>query len=145
RDHLRGQPPFRVTANRLTPRIELAMAPETADSPSWYMNPIETRANGALLPLTFLDTGAQNVVMTTAAAGAAGVEVGMAEPPVVGSANFVARPALLKRLELGSISVENVPVLVGDSPPLLANRGQMLLGVDLMQHVRFTIDYPRRA
>jgi hypothetical protein len=37
-----------------------------------------------------------------------------------------------------------VPVLVGNSPPLVALKGQMALGTELMHHVRFTIDYPAR-
>jgi hypothetical protein len=63
---------------------------------------------------------------------------------LVGFANMGARAGLLKTLELGSLTLENVPVLVGDSAPLVAAKGQMALGTELMHHVRFTLDYPRR-
>jgi hypothetical protein len=90
----------------------------------------------------FIDTGSQHVIMTSEAAKAAGVRIGPSGIRLVGFAHLVARPALVETLELGGLTLHDVPVLVGDSPPLVAAKGQMTLGTELMHHVRFTIDYP---
>jgi len=105
---------------------------------------IQAEANGVSMPLVFVDTGAQTSVMTVAAAKLAGVQMGAATTPLVGFRAASATPGVIATLRLGSLTLHNVPVLVGDSAPLVAQGGQMALGTELMHHVRFTIDYPRR-
>jgi hypothetical protein len=63
---------------------------------------------------------------------------------LAGFAGATARPAVLESLALGNLVLHDVPVLVANSPPLMAAKGQMTLGTDLMHHVRFTLDYPQR-
>ncbi|MGD9724064.1 MAG: retropepsin-like aspartic protease [Pirellulales bacterium] len=108
------------------------------------MNAVEVTANGATLPMVFVDTGAQHTIMTRRAAQLAGVPVGAANAQLVGFRGLAAQPAVLDSLELGSLKLRNVPVLVGDSLPLVTANGQMALGTELMHHVRFTLDYPQR-
>ena len=103
---------------------------------------IEARANGVLQPLVFIDTGAQHSLMTTAAARRAGVTIGETATQLVGFAGLHARPGVLETLQLGGLTLHNVPILVGDAAPLVALNGQMTLGTELMHHVRFTVDYP---
>jgi predicted aspartyl protease len=103
---------------------------------------IEARANGSSLPLVFIDTGAQHSLMTTAAARRAGVTIGKTATQLVGFAGLQAQPAVLETLQLGGLTLHDVPILVGDSVPLLALNGQMTLGTELMHHVCFTVDYP---
>jgi len=103
---------------------------------------IEAHANGIALPLVFVDTGAQHSLMTTAAARRAGVTTGKMATQLVGFAGLRAQPAVLETLQLGDLTLHHVPILVGDSVPLVALNGQMTLGTELMHHVRFTVDYP---
>jgi hypothetical protein len=103
---------------------------------------IEVRANGIAQPLVFIDTGGQHSLMTTAAARRAGVTIGTTATQLVGFAGLRARPAVLETLQLGGLTLRNVPILVGDSAPLVALKGQMTLGTELMHHICFTIDYP---
>jgi hypothetical protein len=62
----------------------------------------------------------------------------------MGFKGLTAAPGLIETLELGDFVLYDVPVLVGDSAPLVALGGQMSLGSELMHHVRFRIDYPAR-
>jgi hypothetical protein len=105
---------------------------------------IEARANGVALPMVFIDTGSQHTLITTEAARLAGVTVGEGTTQLVGFAGVTARPGVLDKLELGGLALHDVPVLVGDAAPLSALNGQMSLGIELMHHVRFIIDYPGR-
>ncbi len=94
------------------------------------------------LPRAFVDTGAQHTVLTRAAAEAAGVELAPVDIPLVGFASFSTRPGLIRRLQLGDVTLRDVPVYVGDSPALLQAGGQASLGIDLLHHLRVTMDYP---
>ena len=94
--------------------------------------------------MVFIDSGAQQSIMTLRAAEMAGVDVGQSATQLVGFAEAKARPAVLRTLELGTLLLHDVPVLVANSPPLMAAKGQLTLGTDLMHHVRFTLDYPQR-
>jgi hypothetical protein len=120
----------------------LDSGPAGPDAASVELNAIRVRASGVSLPVVFIDTGAQHVIMTTAAAEAAGVRIGPSGLRLIGFAQLVGRPGVLESLELGNLTLYDVPVLVGDSPALVVAGGQMALGTELMQHVRFTIDYP---
>jgi hypothetical protein len=108
------------------------------------LNAIEARANGVSLPMVFIDTGAQPTIITRRAAENAGLVLGPSATQLVGFAGVAARPAVLETLDLGGLTLDDVPVLVADSPPLLSANGQMALGTELMHHVRFTLDYPAR-
>jgi Aspartyl protease len=106
------------------------------------LSAIEARANGVTMPLVFIDTGAQHNLMTVEAARRAGVALGSSSTHLVGFAGLNARPGVIRTLELGGIALHDVPVLVGQPKPLVSAGGQMTLGIELMHHVRFTIDYP---
>ena len=103
---------------------------------------IEARANGVALPLVFIDTGAQHTLDDHGGRAAAGVTIGETATQLVGFAGLRAQPGVLETLQLGGLTLHNVPMLVGDSAPLVALNGQMALGTELMHHVCFTIDYP---
>jgi predicted aspartyl protease len=142
RDALAHQVPYRVHVEGDAAGTEVTASRSRSGSVSADLNAIEVRANGVSMPLAFIDTGAQHTLMTVEAARAAGVEYGSSKTLLVGFAKLAARAGVLKKLELGRLTVEDVPVLVGDSTPLLATHGQMALGTELMHHVRLTIDYP---
>lgn len=143
RDALAGQPAFAVT-NELNSPSQVPLASAAAGSLPAELNAIEVQAGGAALPLVFIDTGAQHTLITVEAAKAAGVRIGPGATRLVGFGGIDARPGVLDALQIGGLTVRNVPVLVGNSAPLKALRGQMSLGTELMHHVRLTIDYPRR-
>ncbi len=141
---LGGRIPFRLTAAHDAGPIEIPATRAAPGSVPAELSAIEARANGVALPLVFIDTGAQHTLLTVAAARAAGVAIGSAATHLVGFARLNARPGTIETLELGGLTLHDVPVLVGDTAPLEALQGQMSLGTELMHHVRFTIDYPSR-
>jgi hypothetical protein len=141
---LGGRTAFRLTAAAGAGPVEIPATHAAPGSVPAELNAVEARANGVALPLVFIDTGAQHTLLTVAAARAAGVAIGSAATHLVGFARLNARPATIETLELGGLTLHDVPVLVGDSAPLEALQGQMSLGTELMHHVRFTIDYPSR-
>jgi hypothetical protein len=133
--------PYRVSDSG---QIAHALAASAAgsDAAGLELNAVQARAGGISLEVVFIDTGAQHVIMTGAAAEAAGVRIGPSGLRLVGFAPLVGRPGVLDSLALGDLTVYDVPVLVGDSPALVAAGGQMAIGTELMHHVRFTLDYP---
>ncbi len=140
-DALDGRATYRVGA---APEIDtrVALSKAEAGSVPTDLHAIEAQANGVNMPRVFIDTGAQHTLMTVEAAKEAGALVGAGELHLVGFSGLKARPGLLKSLSIGGVVLQDVPVLVGNSPPLVAAKGQMALGIELMHHVRFTIDYP---
>jgi hypothetical protein len=50
----------------------------------------------------------------------------------------------VRRLQLGELILHDVPVLVADAPALLQAGGQATLGIDVLYHLRCTLDYPGR-
>lgn len=142
RDTLGSQSAFGLTSP--PGRVELRAASAAAGTVPAELNGIEARVNGVSIPLAFVDTGTQHTLLTVAAAEAAGVAFGSRATGLVGFARLHVRPGVIKMLELGSLTLRDVPVLVGDSAPLVAVAGQMALGTELMHHVRFTLDYPGR-
>jgi predicted aspartyl protease len=96
------------------------------------------------LDRALIDTGAQHTLLTRAAAAAAGVELGPQWSEMVGFASFSARPAVVRTLRIGELTLWDVPVLVADSPQLLQAGGQASLGIDLLHHLRIVLDYPAR-
>ncbi len=118
---------------------------KAADGTIWAdLNAVEVRTNGVVQPMVFIDTGAQQTIMTLRAAETAGVVLGDGATELVGFAGLEAKPAVLDTLDLGGLTLHNVPVLVGNAPALMSAKGQMAIGTELMHHVRFTLDYPAR-
>jgi hypothetical protein len=140
---LGSRTPYRLDGPTAGP-VEMTMALAAPGSLPYELSAFEARASGANLPFVFIDTGAQHTLMTTDAARAAGVRLGGVSTQLTGFAGLSAQPGLIERLDLGGLILHDVPVLVGDSPPLVAAHGQMSLGTDLLQHLRFCIDYPAR-
>ncbi len=140
---LDGRRTYRLAQSNL-PAASLPLTKVAADSVPHVLAAVEARVNGVSLPLAFIDTGGQHTLMTAAAARDAGVHIGSSSTQLTGFIGLSAQAGLIDTLALGSLVLHDVPVLVGDSPPLVAARGQMSLGTDLMHHVRFTIDYPAR-
>jgi len=140
---LADRQPYRVNSPESKP-VDVPVSPANPGSPAFALAAIEVSTNGTRQPIAFLDTGAQHTLMTTAAARAAGVRMDEAATQLTGFVGLEARPGLVESLELGTLIIHDVPVLVGDSPPLVTAGGQMTIGTDLMHHLRFTIDYPNR-
>jgi aspartyl protease len=143
-DSLGQRTPYEVVSASDAAPAEIQSARAASGTISAELNAIEAQANGVTMPLVFIDTGAQHTLMTTSAAQAAGVAIGPSDTILIGFSGLKARPGVLANLRLGSLSLHDVPVLVGNSAPLMTARGQMALGTDLMHHVRFTLDYPSR-
>lgn len=143
RDALGQRPAFRVALADTEP-VQLKSAAATPGTVPFALGAVQAKANGATMPRVFIDTGAQYTLITVQAARNASVHFGHSDTQLVGFAGLVARPAVVESLELGDLILYDVPVLVGDSTPLVANAGQMSLGTELMHHVRFHIDYPAR-
>jgi hypothetical protein len=151
REALAGAAPYRLPGESRRSVLSMTAAKgseaQTAvrrDPESLGLETITLDINGMRLPQVFVDTGAQHTLLTPAAAAAAGVEVGPDCVAMVGFSNFRARPAIVRQLRLGELVLDDVPVYVGESPALAQVAGQASLGIDLMYHVRFVMDYPRR-
>lgn len=136
--------PYRVSGQAKSAELPLVEHTAWTGLVSHELEAIGIEVNDVRLPIVFIDTGAQHTLISTAAAAAAGLEVGEAQSELVGFATTQARPAVIKRLQLGRLTLLDVPVLVGDSAGLTIAKGQGALGIDLMHHVRFTIDYPAK-
>jgi Aspartyl protease len=143
RDDLGNRTPYRLDSAPTDP-VEMKPADAARGSTPFELGAIQARANGTTMPLVFIDTGAQYTLMTAQAAQAAGVTVGDSGMQLIGFRGLTARPGVIETLELGDLVLYDVPVLVGDSAPLVAVDGQMSLGTELMHHVRFHIDFPAR-
>lgn len=107
------------------------------------MHGITVSVNGVEVPLAIVDTGASHTLLSNAVARKAGLRLSEASRTATGSLNFTARTAVVDELRLGDVVLHDVPVTVGDPPPLVMTKAQAALGVDLMHHVRFTLDYAR--
>ncbi len=142
RGALAGRMVYDGTATDDVERTELTSAKADQGSSPNELVAVEARINGHDAPLAFIDTGAQYTLMTVKAAEEAGVAVGPRALHLVGFAGVNVRPGVIAKLQLGELELANVPVLVGDSTPLVALDGQLSLGTELMHHVRFAIDYP---
>jgi hypothetical protein len=142
RQALNSQSPYRMATSASATGVPMSQAAE--GTLAFELAAFEGNAGGVRLPYVFIDTGAQHTLMTKDAARAAGVKLGNATTQLTGFAGLSAQAGLIPQLELGGLVLHDVPVLVGDSPPLVAAEGQMSLGTDLLQHLRFCVDYPAR-
>ncbi|HEY2894859.1 MAG TPA: retropepsin-like aspartic protease, partial [Pirellulales bacterium] len=130
---------------RLEGPVELRPVPRASseqDSVPAELCAIAARVNGIEMPTVFIDTGAQHTLLTAGAAREAGVKLGAVSTHLVGFAGLEAQPGVIESLQVGELTLHDVPVLVGQSVPLVATGGQLTLGLDIMHHLRFTIDYP---
>jgi Aspartyl protease len=143
RDALGQRPAYHIAAASNEP-VELKPAMASPGTIPFELAAVQATANGAPMPRVFIDTGAHYTLITTEAARDAGVNFGDSHTQLIGFAGLVARPGVIETLELGDLILRDVPVMVGDSTPLVANAGQMSLGTELLYHVRFHIDYPAR-
>ncbi|HEX3726203.1 MAG TPA: retropepsin-like aspartic protease [Pirellulales bacterium] len=139
---LHERPPFAATIDG--DRAAEIPSARTISPQADQLNAIAARVNGVELPAVYIDTGEQHVLLTREAAATAGVIIGAPAIRLSGFKSVAVSPGVIDTLELGAVTIHNVPVLVGDSAPLVQAQGQMSLGTELMHHVRFTIDYPGR-
>jgi predicted aspartyl protease len=135
---LGGEFPYQFTGDSST--LSIQPTPVWAGLVSHDFDSISVSVNGESMPVAFIDTGAQWTILTTQAAAQAGIE--LAEPAfaLTGFSSAMARPAVARELALGSLVVQNVPVLVADTAALVASKGQLTIGLDVLYHVRTTID-----
>lgn len=104
---------------------------------------VEISINGVLMPIAFVDTGAQYTIISSTAAQQAGVVLSDEASKLIGFASSSGWPGVVKELKLGSLTVRNVPVFVSDNGLLARANASAALGIDLLCHLRVTIDYPR--
>lgn len=143
RDALGSSVPYRIDSPPAGPS-EQQPSDASPGSLAFELAAIQLRVNEVPLPVAFIDSGAQHTIITYAAAREANVEFGQGETQLTGFASSQARPGMIRKLALGDLVLHDVPVMVADSPALIAASGQMSLGTDLLYHVRFTLDYPAR-
>jgi hypothetical protein len=108
------------------------------------MNGISLSVNGVKVPLSIVDTGASHTLIHDSIAEKGNVESVGARHGASGSLNFSAKPGLVRELKIGDIVLANVPVNIGDPPPLVMTKAKAALGVDLMHHLEFSIDYLKK-
>jgi hypothetical protein len=106
---------------------------------------VEVSINGVPMPLAFIDTGAQYTIISSTAAQEAGVVLSDDASKLVGFASSTGWPGVVKELQLGTLKITNVPVFVSDNELLARANASAALGIDLLCHLRVTIDYPRQA
>lgn len=142
-DLLAGAAPFQVEAPA-SETLNVPLAESVADSLAAELLAVDGTANGKPCQAIFIDTGAQHTVITRAAAKTAGVRLQPGDIELAGFASATAEAGLIETLQLGSLTIRNIPVLVGDTPALTAAAGSMSLGTDVLQHLRVTLDYPQQ-
>ena len=108
------------------------------------MNGITIKINDVDVPLAIIDTGASHTLIHDSIAEKAKVEAGNHSHGAHGSLNFTAKAGLVRELRIGDIVLHNVPVNIGNPPPLVLTKAKAALGVDLMHHLQFTIDYIKK-
>jgi hypothetical protein len=108
------------------------------------MNGITIQINGVEVPLAIVDTGASHTLIHDSIAAKAKVRLDDRRRGAHGSLSFTAQSGLAKEVRIGDVVLHNVPVNVGNPPPLVMTKAKAALGVDLMHHLQFTIDYPKK-
>ncbi|QDU60847.1 Putative serine protease HtrA [Planctomycetes bacterium Pan216] len=141
RSKLDGREPYRIASGK---RSEL---PFDASGVlfgllPYKMHGIKVSINGMEVPLAIIDTGASHTLFSREIAEAAGVEIGGATRSAAGSLSFTAQSGFARELKIGDFVLKDIPINVGNPPPLVMTKAKAALGVDLMHHLRFTIDYP---
>ncbi len=141
-DELGNTPPLKLTGGPTSSSLKLDHWPARSGSRE-SIEGIAVTINGVATERVCIDTGSEHTVLTTAAAQAAGIkDAGEASSEITGFASTAARPAVVKSLTIGEITITNVPVLVADTPPLIAADAQAAIGIDVLYRLRVTVDYP---
>lgn len=141
RDKLRSSQPYKVETTKGSATLPFDKEKVLLGIVPNQMHGIKIRVNGVEVPLAIVDTGASHTLLSTATAEAANVEIGSSARRASGSLAFTARPGFVKEMQIGNLIIRNVPISVGNPPPLVMTKAKAALGVDLMHHIRFTIDY----
>lgn len=143
REQLAARAPYRLTKSGAPGELKLDKASVFMGIIPHKMHGIEIEINGVKVPMAIIDTGASHTLLNVAIAQKAKVAIGSATRSASGSLAFTARPGFVNTIKIGEFVLHDVPVSVGNPPPLVVTKAQVALGVDVMQHLRFIIDYPR--
>lgn len=141
---LAGRPTYVVDAASRRSELELVRSGVFMGLAPYAMHGIPVTINGVSVPLAIIDTGASHTLISEQTAKGARVPVGTASRSAAGSLSFVARSGVVDELKIGGVVIRNLPVSVGNPPPMVMTKAKVAIGVDVMQHLRFTIDYPGR-
>lgn len=145
RDLLNGRPTYQLRSPKSAKAdIEYEMTGLLFGLIPERMNGISLLINGVKVPLSIVDTGASHTLIHDSIAEKANVESAGGRRGAHGSLNFSAKAGLVKELKIGDVVLANVPVNIGDPPPLVMTKAKAALGVDLMHHLEFTIDYIKK-
>jgi len=136
REHLADSPALAVNPSVTTTKVELR------PDPTGVPHLISAGINGKAFSRLLVDTGAACTCLRKKTATEAGVVFDPStNKALMGFWEFPAQAGYVKELQIGDITVRNVPVLVGDSFPFSSFRLDGALGMDLMHRLRFTLDY----
>jgi hypothetical protein len=143
RDALAGRDTYQLLHYRGQTEVELKQARVLFGLVPFRMHGISVMVNGVHVPLAIVDTGASHTLLSERSAKAAGIAIGDIRHEASGSLSFSVRPGFIRELRLGDLVLRDVPVTVGNPPPLVVTKAEAAIGLDLMHHLRFTIDYAR--
>ena len=141
RRNLDGARPYELAEGKGVSALEFRSASVLFGLAPYKMRGISIRVNDVEVPLAIVDTGASHTLLSTSTAEAAKVRIGTNGRTAAGSLAFTARAGFVEKLQIGDLVLRNVPVNVGNPPPLVMTAAKAALGVDLMHHLRFTLDY----
>lgn len=103
---------------------------------------VPVRVNGEVLRRCIINTGAGATVLSPKAAEESGVLIGGEEERSFrGFTEESVRAGFVETLQIGDITLHDLPVFVGHERGLSALGIDAALGVDLMYHLRFTLRY----
>lgn len=141
REQLGEKPPYALDSKETTAELDFERSGVLFGLAPYAMHGIKISINGVEVPLAIVDTGASHTLISTQTAQQAKVKVGTATRSAAGSLAFTARPGYVEEMRIGKITLKNLPVTVGNPPPMVMTKAKVALGVDVMHHLRFTIDY----
>lgn len=141
RDALAGRRPYRLAAPHASTTVSLAKVSVLFGLVPNKMHGVAVKVNGVEVPLAIIDTGASHTLIGEGVAQSAAVAVGEDARTAFGSLSFTARPGFIRELAIGDLVLHDVPVSVGNPPPFLVTKAELALGIDVMHHVQFTLDY----
>lgn len=144
REELGDRPTYALTDTENGTELEFKAESVLFGLAPYKMHGITVKVNGTEVPLAIVDTGASHTLISTQVAKEADVRIGSTAREAVGSLSFTARPGIIDELQIGDIILRDVPVSVGNPPPLVMTKAKMAIGVDIMHHLRFTLDYKNK-
>lgn len=142
-EKLKDRAPYRWEG-KSSGELELARAGVLMGLAPYAMHGIRVKINGVEVPLAIVDTGASHTLVSTRTAKETGIDVGTTSRSAAGSLSFSARPGYAKEIDFGGVILKDIPLNVGNPPPLVMTQARMAIGVDIMHHLRFIIDYPKK-